>query len=138
MEALGLREGDDVTLHVVGKRALELEKTPGHVETFTLRLAYGADGETIVGQYGTLVIASDGSYTYTLDNTDPQTQALAQRMGLDWKYAGPHEVFAEMKLGMPSRRTFTPSRASRGVPIVSASLRMSWAPRPRRWWCCSG
>jgi antitoxin MazE len=32
VEALGLREGDDVTLHVVGKRALELEKTPGAKE----------------------------------------------------------------------------------------------------------
>jgi antitoxin MazE len=32
VQALGLREGDDVTLHVVGKRALELEKTPGAKE----------------------------------------------------------------------------------------------------------
>lgn len=29
VEALGLREGDDVTVHALGKRALELEKTPG-------------------------------------------------------------------------------------------------------------
>lgn len=29
VEALGLREGDDVVLHAVGKRALEIEKTPG-------------------------------------------------------------------------------------------------------------
>jgi antitoxin MazE len=29
VEALGLREGDDVTLHAAGKRTLEIEKTPG-------------------------------------------------------------------------------------------------------------
>jgi antitoxin MazE len=29
VEALGLREGDDVVLHAVGKRSLEIEKTPG-------------------------------------------------------------------------------------------------------------
>lgn len=28
VEALGLREGDDVTLHAVGKQTLEIEKTP--------------------------------------------------------------------------------------------------------------
>jgi formate dehydrogenase major subunit len=30
------------------------------------------------------------------------TQALAQGLGLGWQYAGPHEVFAEMKQVMPS------------------------------------
>ena len=34
-------------------------------------------GVAIVGQYGTLVIHSDGSYTYTLDNTNPVVQALS-------------------------------------------------------------
>ncbi len=34
-------------------------------------------GVAIVGQYGTLVIQSDGSYTYTLDNTNPVVQALS-------------------------------------------------------------
>jgi antitoxin MazE len=28
VEALGLREGDDVTLHAAGKHVLEVEKTP--------------------------------------------------------------------------------------------------------------
>ena len=32
VEALGLREGDDVVLHAVGKRALEIEKAPGAKE----------------------------------------------------------------------------------------------------------
>jgi antitoxin MazE len=32
VEALGLREGDDVTLHAAGKRILEIEKTPGTKE----------------------------------------------------------------------------------------------------------
>ncbi|MGQ0677210.1 MAG: VCBS domain-containing protein, partial [Rhodospirillales bacterium] len=34
-------------------------------------------GATITGIYGTVVIAADGSYTYTLDNSDPDTQALS-------------------------------------------------------------
>ncbi len=29
-------------------------------------------------------------------------QEMAKRLGLDWNYAGPHEVFAEMRLGMDS------------------------------------
>jgi len=35
------------------------------------------------------------------------TQELARRLGLDWNYAGPHEVFAEMKKGMPSLDNIT-------------------------------
>ncbi len=37
VEALGLREGDDVTVHAVGKRVLEIEKTPS-AETLLARL----------------------------------------------------------------------------------------------------
>ena len=32
VEALGLREGDEVTLHAAGNRSLEIEKTPGASE----------------------------------------------------------------------------------------------------------
>ena len=32
VEALGLREGDDVTLHAAGQRTLEIEKTPSAKE----------------------------------------------------------------------------------------------------------
>ena len=32
VEALGLREGDDVILHAAGKRTLEVEKTPSSKE----------------------------------------------------------------------------------------------------------
>jgi antitoxin MazE len=32
VEALGLREGDDVTVHAAGKRILEVEKTPATAE----------------------------------------------------------------------------------------------------------
>src|SRR5205085_171013 len=35
-------------------------------------------GTAVVGTYGSVTIASDGSYTYTLDNADPDTNALAQ------------------------------------------------------------
>lgn len=32
VEALGLREGDDVIVHAAGKRSLEIEKAPGAKE----------------------------------------------------------------------------------------------------------
>lgn len=35
VEALGLREGDDVTLHALGKGSLGIEKTPGRKELLT-------------------------------------------------------------------------------------------------------
>ncbi|MBN9345554.1 MAG: VCBS domain-containing protein [Devosia sp.] len=35
-----------------------------------------AGGAGIKGTFGTLVIAADGAYTYTLDNADPDTQAI--------------------------------------------------------------
>jgi VCBS repeat-containing protein len=38
----------------------------------------GSVGVTVTGTYGTLNLAADGSYTYTLDNADPDTQALPQ------------------------------------------------------------
>ncbi|MCK6452522.1 MAG: VCBS domain-containing protein, partial [Alphaproteobacteria bacterium] len=37
----------------------------------------GGVGTTIAGTYGSVVIAEDGSYTYTLDNNDLETQALS-------------------------------------------------------------
>ena len=40
-------------------------------------LTDGVDTE-IPGTYGTLVLAADGTFTYTLDNTDPDTDALVQ------------------------------------------------------------
>jgi len=39
-------------------------------------LSTGA-GATVTGTYGTVVIAADGSYTYTLVNADAETQALS-------------------------------------------------------------
>jgi VCBS repeat-containing protein len=46
----------------------------GHFNTATA----GVVGGTTQGAYGTLTLNSDGSYTYTLDNNDPDTQALTQ------------------------------------------------------------
>jgi formate dehydrogenase major subunit len=40
-------------------------------------------------------------------------QEIAQRMGLDWKYEHPRDVFAEMRLGMPSIRGITWERLER-------------------------
>ncbi|NLI09123.1 MAG: tandem-95 repeat protein, partial [Thermotogaceae bacterium] len=37
----------------------------------------GNVGSDVVGEYGTVKITADGSYTYTLDNDDPRIQALA-------------------------------------------------------------
>ncbi len=36
----------------------------------------GNVGSSVVGIYGSLVLNNDGSYTYTLNNTDPDTEAL--------------------------------------------------------------
>ena len=38
----------------------------------------GSVGSAVTGTYGSIVIDADGDWTYSLDNTDPQTQALAQ------------------------------------------------------------
>ncbi|MCI1003071.1 tandem-95 repeat protein [Ochrobactrum sp. C6C9] len=38
----------------------------------------GAVGSALTGAYGSLLLNADGTYTYTLDNDDPDTQALAQ------------------------------------------------------------
>ena len=40
--------------------------------------AAGNVGSAVTGTYGSVTIAANGSYTYTLDNGDPDTQALAQ------------------------------------------------------------
>ncbi|MGH8466460.1 MAG: VCBS domain-containing protein, partial [Pseudomonas sp.] len=37
----------------------------------------GTVGNVLIGQYGTLVINADGSYTYTVDSTNPDVLALA-------------------------------------------------------------
>ncbi|RRH92009.1 hypothetical protein EH240_31535 [Mesorhizobium tamadayense] len=38
----------------------------------------GTVGSALVGTYGSLILHADGTYTYTLDNTDADTNALAQ------------------------------------------------------------
>ena len=51
----------------------------GDTQTVTaVNGAAGNVGTTLTGTYGTLNIASNGSYTYTLDNTKSATQALTQ------------------------------------------------------------
>ena len=40
-------------------------------------------GAPVAGTYGSVTIAADGSYTYTLDNADPDTNALAQGESVD-------------------------------------------------------
>ncbi|MES2193461.1 MAG: VCBS domain-containing protein [Pseudomonadota bacterium] len=51
----------------------------GYVLTVAEVNGAGANvGNPVSGTYGSVVIGADGSYTYTLDNTNPATQALAQ------------------------------------------------------------
>ena len=47
---------------------------------------------------------------------------LARRLGLDWKYTGPAEVFAEMKRGMPSLDNITWERLEREHAVTYPSL----------------
>ncbi len=50
------------------------------------------------------------------------TVALAQRLGLDWSYTHPSEVFAEMKRGMPSLDNITWERLERESSVIYPSL----------------
>jgi formate dehydrogenase major subunit len=46
------------------------------------------------------------------------TQEIARRMGLDWRYGGPADVFAEMKLAMPSLENITWERLERESAVT--------------------
>ena len=51
----------------------------GHVLTVAAVAGLSGNvGHAVTGIYGSVTIGADGSYTYTLDNTDPDTNALAQ------------------------------------------------------------
>jgi formate dehydrogenase major subunit len=45
-------------------------------------------------------------------------QEIARRMGCDWNYAGPHEVFAEMAQMMPSLKNITWERVERESAVT--------------------
>ncbi|MDE2167299.1 MAG: formate dehydrogenase subunit alpha [Alphaproteobacteria bacterium] len=45
-------------------------------------------------------------------------QEIARRLGLDWTYKGPADVFAEMKLGMPSLDNITWDRLEREGSVM--------------------
>ncbi|HEY0197391.1 MAG TPA: VCBS domain-containing protein, partial [Rhodanobacter sp.] len=49
-----------------------------HVSDVSFGGAAGTVGTALVGTYGSLVLNADGTYSYTLDNGDPDTQALKQ------------------------------------------------------------
>ena len=44
----------------------------------TQAIAAGNVGVSLVGSYGSIVVDADGGYTYTLDNTSPATNGLAE------------------------------------------------------------
>ncbi len=50
------------------------------------------------------------------------TVALAQRLGLDWGFTHPREVFAEMKQGMPSLNNITWARLEQEGAVTYPSL----------------
>ncbi len=50
------------------------------------------------------------------------TQEIARRLGLSWNYSGPAEVFAEMKLGMPSLDNITWDRVEKEDSVTYPSL----------------
>jgi formate dehydrogenase major subunit len=47
-----------------------------------------------------------------------QIQEIGRRMGLDWRYTGPADVFAEMKLAMPSLNNITWERLQRESSVT--------------------
>jgi formate dehydrogenase major subunit len=50
------------------------------------------------------------------------TQEIARRLGLDWRYAGPAEVFAEMTKAMPSLDNITWERLERESAVAYPCL----------------
>ena len=50
----------------------------GDTKTVTGSTARRQCRHAVAGTYGSLTLAADGSWTYTLDNADPDTNALAQ------------------------------------------------------------
>jgi formate dehydrogenase major subunit len=50
------------------------------------------------------------------------TQEIAKRLGFPWNYSGPAEVFAEMKLGMPSLDNITWDRVEKEDSVTYPSL----------------
>ncbi|MBB3180299.1 VCBS domain-containing protein [Variovorax sp. Sphag1AA] len=88
-------DGGD-SLHVVGIR------TGPEAGTGTT----GSVGQSIAGRYGTLVLNADGSYTYTIDQTNP-------------------DVLAAAGLGQVLRDTFTYTVADRAGATDTAQLVIS-------------
>ena len=66
--------GSVLTNDTVSEDATSVTEVQGVLPTATVVSANGTT--TIQGKYGTLVIEANGSYTYTVDNSLPATQAL--------------------------------------------------------------
>lgn len=75
--APGLTVTEDTVLTSSGKLIFtDVDATDTH--TFGVSTKDGQQGESAAGKYGTLTIDSNGNYTYTLDNSNPDVQKLAQ------------------------------------------------------------
>src|SRR5690606_26912025 len=60
----------------------EMGGSPGTPQTITAGTNSG-NGTVVTGQYGTLTIGADGSYSYVLDNSNPAVNALNNGETLD-------------------------------------------------------
>ncbi len=80
-DALGHDDGDATTTIIVGGTILGNDTDPDGNDTKTITSISGVDkgviDGTTIGKYGTLLLNHDGTYTYTLDDSPLQMQALA-------------------------------------------------------------
>ncbi|MFZ2969337.1 MAG: VCBS domain-containing protein, partial [Sulfuricurvum sp.] len=80
-DALGHDDGDATTTIIVGGTILGNDTDPDGNDIMTITSISGVDkgviDGTTIGKYGTLLLNHDGTYTYTLDDSPLQMQALA-------------------------------------------------------------
>lgn len=78
-EAGGVNNGTNPTPNVTGN-VLTNDTDPDAGDTKTVTavagLNIGTVGSSVAGRFGSVVLASDGIYTYTVDNDNPTVQAL--------------------------------------------------------------
>ena len=89
-----------------------------------MNVSSSAAGNTVIaGKYGSLSIAADGSYTYTLNNNDADTQALKQGQ------VATDEVFnytMQDAAGAPSSSTLTVSvTGTNDAPTLPANINLT-------------
>ncbi|MBB94046.1 MAG: hypothetical protein CML68_05490 [Rhodobacteraceae bacterium] len=77
---------EDEAPDTISGDVLANDTDPDALDTLTVAAVGGAAtnvGASLAGLYGTLVLAADGSWTYSLDNGSPAVQALADGESVD-------------------------------------------------------